>query len=198
MATANPIRGAPRIHAELRKLGLEAAERTVSRLLPTRRTQPSQAWRTFLANHLLDLVSIDFFTVPTARFRRAGQVGAGRRWQVEVRAARGQQLNNGLDLAVYGRPGGQAAAPARRAPPATAAVHDGLVIAAPDIGQALQVGQQVRFKVVSVPLCVRPLGEVTSTRADGDVGGARVRVSISAPRWDGDDYVAGKTVTKVW
>jgi hypothetical protein len=32
----------PRIHAELRKLGLEAAERTVSRLLPTRRTQPSR------------------------------------------------------------------------------------------------------------------------------------------------------------
>ena len=34
-----------------------------------RRFGASQTWRTFLANHLLDLVSIDFFTVPTARLR---------------------------------------------------------------------------------------------------------------------------------
>ena len=43
------------------------AERTVSRLMPQRRPQPSQTWRTFLANHVRDLVSIDFFAVPTAR-----------------------------------------------------------------------------------------------------------------------------------
>jgi putative transposase len=45
------------------------AERTVSRLLSKRRTPPSQTWRTFLINHVRDLVSIDFFTVPTARLR---------------------------------------------------------------------------------------------------------------------------------
>ncbi len=45
------------------------AERTVSRLLPKRRTPPSQTWRTFLANHVRDLVSLDFFTVPTAGLR---------------------------------------------------------------------------------------------------------------------------------
>jgi putative transposase len=45
------------------------AERTVSRLLPKRHTPPSQTWRTFLVNHVRDLVSIDFFTVPTARLR---------------------------------------------------------------------------------------------------------------------------------
>src|SRR5262245_57592490 len=39
------------------------------RLMPTRRPQPSQTWRTFLANHVHDLVSIDFFTVPTALLR---------------------------------------------------------------------------------------------------------------------------------
>ena len=61
--------GRPRIHGELLKLGIEIAERTVSRLMPKRRPELSQTWRTFLANHLLDLVSIDFFTVPTARFR---------------------------------------------------------------------------------------------------------------------------------
>jgi hypothetical protein len=69
MAAANPLWGAPRIHAELMKLGIDIAERTVSRLMPTRRPQPSQTWRTFLANHVRDLVSIDFFTVPTARLR---------------------------------------------------------------------------------------------------------------------------------
>ena len=69
MAAANPLWGAPRIHAESLKLGIDVAERTVSRLLSTRRTPPSQTWRTFLANHVRDLVSIDFFTVPTMGFR---------------------------------------------------------------------------------------------------------------------------------
>jgi len=69
MATANPLWGAPRIHGELLKLGIDVAERTVSRLLLKRRTPPSQTWRTFLANHVRDLVSLDFFTVPTARLR---------------------------------------------------------------------------------------------------------------------------------
>ena len=69
MAAANPLWGAPRIHGELLKLGIEVAERTVSRLIPKRPTPPSQTWRTFLANHVRDLVSIDFFTVPTAQLR---------------------------------------------------------------------------------------------------------------------------------
>ena len=34
-----------------------------------RHTPPSQTWRTFLAKHVRDLVSPDFFTVPTARLR---------------------------------------------------------------------------------------------------------------------------------
>jgi putative transposase len=69
MAAANPLWGAPRIHGELLKLGIDVAERTVSRLVPKRRTPPSQTWRTFLANHVRDLVSLDFFTVPTAGLR---------------------------------------------------------------------------------------------------------------------------------
>jgi putative transposase len=69
MAATNPLWGAPRIHGELLKLGIDVAERTVSRLLPKFRRPPSQAWRTFLANHVRDLVSIDFFTVPSARLR---------------------------------------------------------------------------------------------------------------------------------
>jgi transposase InsO family protein len=69
MAAANPLWGAPRIHAEIRMLGLDLSERTVSRLMPKRRTPPSQTWRTFLANHVRELVSLDFFTVPTAGLR---------------------------------------------------------------------------------------------------------------------------------
>ena len=69
MAAANPLWGAPRIHGELLKLGIDISERTVSRLISKRRPPPSQTWRTFLTNHIEGLVSIDFFTVPTARLR---------------------------------------------------------------------------------------------------------------------------------
>jgi len=69
MAEGNVGWGAPRIHGELQKLDIEVSERTVSRLMPKRSTAPSQTWRTFLNNHARDLVSIDFFTVPTARLR---------------------------------------------------------------------------------------------------------------------------------
>jgi len=64
MAAANPLWGAPRIHGELRTLGIDISERTVSRLLTPRRRPPSQTWRTFLANHVASAVSMDFFTVP--------------------------------------------------------------------------------------------------------------------------------------
>ena len=65
MAAANPIWGAPRIHGEMKKLGIELSERTVSRLLRRLRRPPSQTWRTFLTNHAAALVSMDFLTVPT-------------------------------------------------------------------------------------------------------------------------------------
>jgi putative transposase len=54
---------------QLLKLGIEISERTVSRLLPRKRRPPSQSWKTFLDNHVGELVSVDFFTVPTATFR---------------------------------------------------------------------------------------------------------------------------------
>ncbi len=65
MAGANPLWSAPRIHGELLKLGIAISERTVSRLLAQLSRPPSQPWRTFLANHLSALVSMDFFTVST-------------------------------------------------------------------------------------------------------------------------------------
>jgi transposase InsO family protein len=70
MAEANPLWGAPRIHGELLKLGIEISERTISNLMPRRDTKPpSQTWRTFLKNRMTRMVSIDFFTVPNATFR---------------------------------------------------------------------------------------------------------------------------------
>src|SRR5712692_7223166 len=69
MSFANPLWGAPRIHGELLKLGFDISQRSVARLMPRRPKLPSQTWRTFLQNHVADLVSVDFFVVPTATFR---------------------------------------------------------------------------------------------------------------------------------
>jgi putative transposase len=65
MVAANPLWRAPRIHGELKMLGIAISERTVSRLLRPLRRPPNQTWRTFLHNHVGQMVSTDFFTVPT-------------------------------------------------------------------------------------------------------------------------------------
>jgi len=69
ISQANPLWGAPRIHGELLKLGIEVSETTVAKYLIRTRRPPSQTWRTFLENHAKDIVATDFFTVPTATFR---------------------------------------------------------------------------------------------------------------------------------
>ena len=66
---ASPYPNPPRIHGELLKLGIDIGETSVSKYLVRRRQPPSQTWRTFLDSHSKDLVSIDFFTVPTIRFQ---------------------------------------------------------------------------------------------------------------------------------
>ena len=65
MAAANPLWRAPRIHGELKMLGILISERTISRILRGLPRPPSQTWKTFLHNHIDQMVSIDFFTVPT-------------------------------------------------------------------------------------------------------------------------------------
>jgi transposase InsO family protein len=69
MCEANPLWGAPRIHGELLKLGINVSEAVVSKYMIRHRKPPSQTWRTFLENHAEDILAIDFFTVPTATFR---------------------------------------------------------------------------------------------------------------------------------
>ena len=69
MVGANPLWRAPRIHGELLKLGIRISERSVSRILRTAPRPPSQSWKTFLGNHMGEIIATDFFTVPTVRMR---------------------------------------------------------------------------------------------------------------------------------
>jgi putative transposase len=69
MQAANIGWGAPRIHGELLKLGIDISQATVSSYMVRPKIPPSQTWRTFLTNHSECLAAIDFFTVPTAGFR---------------------------------------------------------------------------------------------------------------------------------
>jgi putative transposase len=69
MSLANPRWGAPRIHGELLKLGIELSEATVAKYMARHRQPPSQTWGTFLRNHMTCLVSADFFVVPTITFQ---------------------------------------------------------------------------------------------------------------------------------
>jgi transposase InsO family protein len=61
--------GSPKIVAELAMLGIDVAKSTVEKYKPKRTGPPSPTWRTFLDQHVRDLVSIDFFIVPTVKFR---------------------------------------------------------------------------------------------------------------------------------
>src|SRR6266852_6643016 len=69
MSRENPGWGAPCIHGELLKLGIDVGETSVSKYLVRARKPPSQTRRTFLDNHIQSLVDVDFFTVPTIRFQ---------------------------------------------------------------------------------------------------------------------------------
>jgi putative transposase len=64
----NALWGAPRIHSELLKLGITVSQASVAKYMVRHLNPPSQTWRTFLANHVSQLVSVDFFTVPTVWF----------------------------------------------------------------------------------------------------------------------------------
>ena len=69
MSLANPLWGAPRIHGELLKLGIDVGQTSVAKYMARRRRPPSQGWRTFLLNHVDGIASIDLFVVPTISFK---------------------------------------------------------------------------------------------------------------------------------
>jgi hypothetical protein len=66
---SHPRWGAPRIHGELLKIGIEVSQAAVAKYMVRHRKPPSQTWRSFLKNHAKDLVSLDFFVVPTITFQ---------------------------------------------------------------------------------------------------------------------------------
>ena len=69
MSSANPLWGAPRIHGELLKLGIEVSQATVAKYMVRRRGIPSQNWRTFLRNQAEGIAAIDMFVVASASFQ---------------------------------------------------------------------------------------------------------------------------------
>jgi hypothetical protein len=69
MSIANPLWGAPRVHGELLKLGIDVGQTTVAKYMAKRRRPPAQGWRTFLHNHADGIASMDLFVVPTISFR---------------------------------------------------------------------------------------------------------------------------------
>src|SRR5712671_4579940 len=69
MSTANPLWGAPRIHGELLKLGIEVSQATVAKYMVRRRGTPSPTWRSFLLNQAQGIAAIDMFVVACASFR---------------------------------------------------------------------------------------------------------------------------------
>jgi putative transposase len=69
ISKANPLWGGPRIHGELLKLGIEISQATVAKYMLRQGKPPSQSWRTFLENHVQQIVATDFLIVRTVSFR---------------------------------------------------------------------------------------------------------------------------------
>jgi transposase InsO family protein len=70
MGNDKPLWGAPRIHGEMLKLGFDIPEATIQRYMPRRPQKTSrQRWKTFLKNHSAEIISLDFFVVPTIIFK---------------------------------------------------------------------------------------------------------------------------------
>jgi transposase InsO family protein len=69
MSMANPLWGAPRIHGQLLKLGIDVGQTSVAKYMARRRLPPSQGWETFLRNHEDVIAAMDMLVVPTISFR---------------------------------------------------------------------------------------------------------------------------------
>jgi len=91
MSFENPLWGAPKIHGELLKLGIDVAQSTVSIYMVPRQDRPLQTWKTFLRNHTEGIASIDLFVVPTIAFEQLFAflvLGHGRRRLLRIAVTR--------------------------------------------------------------------------------------------------------------
>jgi transposase InsO family protein len=68
MSLANRLWGAPRIHGELLKLGIEVAQSTVAKYMARSGRGREQTWKTFVHNHAAGIGAMDFLVVPTIGF----------------------------------------------------------------------------------------------------------------------------------
>jgi hypothetical protein len=84
MSAANPLWGAPRIHGELLKLGIQVGQATVAKYMVRRRQPPSQTWRTFLRNHVGQMVAADF---SSSRRRPAASCSSRSCWRTSAGAS---------------------------------------------------------------------------------------------------------------
>ena len=69
MSITNPLWGAPRIHGELLKIGIDVGQTSVTKYMARRRGPPSQGWKTFVLNHADGIAAMDLFVVPTVSFQ---------------------------------------------------------------------------------------------------------------------------------
>src|ERR1700676_1645452 len=69
ISIANPLWGAPRVHGELLKLGINIGQTSVAKYMVRRRHPPSQGWKTFIRNHADGIAAMDMFVVPTISSR---------------------------------------------------------------------------------------------------------------------------------
>ena len=69
ISVANPLWGAPRIHGELLKLGIDIGQTTVAKYMSRWKRPPSQGWKTFLRNHAHGIAAMDLFVVPAISFK---------------------------------------------------------------------------------------------------------------------------------
>src|SRR3712207_1184238 len=65
MSQANALWGAPRLHGELLKLGMNLAQSTVAKYMLCRRGLPSQSWAAFRRKHIPEIVAASLSIVPT-------------------------------------------------------------------------------------------------------------------------------------
>jgi hypothetical protein len=78
---ANPLWGAPRIHGELLKIGIDIGQTTVAKYMEKRRSPPSQGWKTFLRNHAAGIASIDSSSCRPLLRRKNVKAGRFGTWQ---------------------------------------------------------------------------------------------------------------------
>jgi hypothetical protein len=101
MYCENTCWGAPRIKSELCLLGFDVAERTVAKYLARKHKPPTQTWRTFLNNHLLEITDINVLEVCCSTLRQFYRFAILRhigRWMADIRLA----TTNGLAKPSFG------------------------------------------------------------------------------------------------